>query len=79
MEASHLQLYFRDGFATPVLGPRFPLSCALARAWCSRLSVLLFTAAARIGFMSGSNEINLTVCFLRSSPLIKLAEYSRNT
>ena len=38
-----------------------------------------YTAAARIGFMSGSNEINLTVCFLRPSPLIKLAGYSRNT
>ena len=37
-----------------------------------------YTAAARIGFMSGSNEINLTVCFLRPSPLIKLAGYSRN-
>ena len=38
-----------------------------------------YTAAARIRFMSGSNEINLTVCFLRPSPLIKLAGYSRNT
>ena len=41
VEAPHLRLCFRYGFATPVLGPRFPLSCALARAWCSRLSVLL--------------------------------------
>ena len=41
VEVPHLRLCFRYGFATPVLGPRFPLSCALARAWCSRLSVLL--------------------------------------
>ena len=62
--APHLRRCFCYGFATPVLGPRFPLSCGLRRAWCSRLSVLLYSCCV-LGFMSDSN-----VCFC-ALPLIR--------